>query len=349
MAEKYFNLFQTTVGVAGYTSGSGTLAVASTTGITLNAGDTCRLLIYRVISTVVTPIVLLKCTAVTDSTDFAVTAEGADASALSGDIVINVLSAGGMDQIRKDIATQGAYASAAQEKQGNLYFPTDSPIGVRFDNGSAFINVGLLPALTDPTATSFSNFNMSASGVVNPSITSTKGRMILDDGTTGTGNDHWCGQELGSYPSTPFSITAIFLSELSAYNYGSFGLYIRDSASPNKFVIAYFVMNGSLGNPYNWSVGAAKWNSTTSVSGNYVAQGAPIWPLGVVTLKIRDDGTNFYFYYSIDFGATFRLMYQKSRSDFISTPAAVGFALNANHQTWNWAGSCQLISWAQGT
>ena len=41
--ERYFNGYQTTVAPGGYTSGSGVLNVLSTSGITLNAGDTCRL------------------------------------------------------------------------------------------------------------------------------------------------------------------------------------------------------------------------------------------------------------------------------------------------------------------
>lgn len=157
MAEKYFNLYSTTVAVGGYTAGSGVLNVAATSPITLSAGDTCALLIYRVIAGVFTPIVLLKATAVNSTTQFAAISEGSDTNALFGDIVINVLSARGMNQIKTDIGGGGGGSGVYQNQN------PQPASGFTWDNqGSATAtNVGTKTlGLTMPADNSSSVFHV---------------------------------------------------------------------------------------------------------------------------------------------------------------------------------------------
>ncbi len=140
MPEQYFDLYSTTVAAGGYTAGSGVLNVAATSPISLGASDSTRLLVYRIIAGVLTPIVLLKATAVNSSTQFAVTAEGSDANALIADVVINVNTVGAQNQFRIDACQTGTEASLPSttgQKQGNRYKCTDVNYEFIFD-GSAW-------------------------------------------------------------------------------------------------------------------------------------------------------------------------------------------------------------------
>ncbi len=131
--ELYANNAATAVAAGGYTAGSGVLNVGSTGGNfpSVATGITqIHLMIYRVISGAITQIVNLVATNTNSGTQWAVTAEGTDANALQNDIVICVLSAAGMDQIRKDMSQFGTFANlpaTTNQKQGNRYKLTDGP------------------------------------------------------------------------------------------------------------------------------------------------------------------------------------------------------------------------------
>lgn len=103
MSEKTANLASTTLS-AGYTSGAGSITVGNTAGdngsYPFPVAPTFRVVILDASTQV--PKVILKVTAVTDGTHFAVTAEGTDANAASGDIVACVLSAGAVTQLLTD-------------------------------------------------------------------------------------------------------------------------------------------------------------------------------------------------------------------------------------------------------
>jgi hypothetical protein len=200
--ERYFDFFSTSVAVGGYTAGSGVLNVGATTGISLNSGDTCRLLVYRVITGVLTPIVLLVASAVNSGTQFAVTAEGTDANALATDVVINVLSAGGMNQIRSDISRIGSFAnlpSTTNQVAGARYKCTDTPYEFIFD-GTLWqpfwggFNVTLpIPA----------NFAWQSQG--SATLVTTFGTMRLYRATESPFNIH---AQVMAAPATPYHVIA---------------------------------------------------------------------------------------------------------------------------------------------
>jgi len=100
MSEHYTDLFSTTVSNSGsgYTAGSGSLHVASTTGLT--ASCTVVVMTAALPSTVKA---LLHVTSVTSGTVLAVTSEGTDNNAVDGDFVYQVLSSRAIDAIKTDI------------------------------------------------------------------------------------------------------------------------------------------------------------------------------------------------------------------------------------------------------
>jgi hypothetical protein len=151
--EVYFNDFSTTVAIGGYTAGSGFLNVAATSPITIAAGDTTRLTIYDVSNNVV---VILIATAVNSSTQFAVTAEGADANATAGQTVLNTLTVGAMDQIKADVGrSSGFYQTLTPLIAGDfsdVNFNTGSGVVTnRVDNTSPVNSTTLCQS--DPSAT----------------------------------------------------------------------------------------------------------------------------------------------------------------------------------------------------
>jgi hypothetical protein len=136
MPEVYANGCSTTV-TGGYTPGSGVLNVASTASPWPSTGN------YRLVildATFTTVKVILKVTGVNSGTQFAVTAEGVDASALDGDPVRGTeITAAMLDSMRGDMSAQGADASlpaTTNHKAGDVYQSNDLPYLYVFDGAS---------------------------------------------------------------------------------------------------------------------------------------------------------------------------------------------------------------------
>lgn len=258
--ERYFNFYSTTVAIGGYTAGSGVLNVASTTGISLNAGDTCRLLVYNVISGVITPVVLLVATVVNSGTQFAVTAEGTDANALAGASVINVLSAGGMNQIRQDISGIGTYAnlpSTTNQKEGAQYSCTDSPYKFIFDGTlwQPFWSDGY--NVTQPVP---ANFAWQSQG--SATITTTYGTLRLFRATEVAFNIHAYVTPVPG--STPYHVILGYQATGNSIgtNIGG-GLCISDGT---KYEICYFPFSTGGGNSNELVIFYAANNTTNSAT-----------------------------------------------------------------------------------
>ncbi len=135
MAETYANFnAATTVAAAGYTAGTATLTVG-TTGTPFPATGTFSVVITD--QNTNASKVLLRVTSIIDGTRFAVTPEGNDASAVSGDNVYAVLSVASIDNVRKDIHQIGVATSFAVTHANNVYFPTDSLYSAIVDDGAS--------------------------------------------------------------------------------------------------------------------------------------------------------------------------------------------------------------------
>ena len=97
MAEQLYNNYATTVASGGYSSGSGFLNITGST-----SGFTAPFHIGIYDSTTLIVVVLLHVTGVNSSSQYAVTAEGTDASASAGDLVRGVLTVAAIGQIKLD-------------------------------------------------------------------------------------------------------------------------------------------------------------------------------------------------------------------------------------------------------
>lgn len=139
MAEQFANLASTSL-TANYTAGDASVTVSNTAGdngsYPFPVGPTFRIVILDAATQV--PKVILKVTAVTDGTHFAVTVEGTDANASSGDIVACVLSAGAVAQMLIDeratipgmvgITIDGGGAPPATGSKGYIRIPFGATI-----------------------------------------------------------------------------------------------------------------------------------------------------------------------------------------------------------------------------
>jgi hypothetical protein len=344
--EQYFNNFATIVAAGGYTAASGVLNVGSTTGITLNSGDTTHLLIYTVSGGSVTPVVNLKVTAVNSGTQFAVAADGSDSSASSGANVICVLSAASMNQIRTDqngVGTYSSLPSTSSAHAGDTYHATDCPYSFRF-NGSVWTAFHDTDAVVVPAAAGFSSVHTGTDTI----FTTTGGMVTLYD-DAGTGN------QLSSYGvsvpgSTPYTYTAKIRYHMTADETGGLpgaGTYpsvfigITDGT---KYILLAIANNaGSNYNPSTY-VGVQRWTTynTFGTQVNLINVGTP----AVNWLRIYNDGTNNNYYFSDDGYYWVKILTEGVTTYLTETKAIFGLNPYSTNYTGN---SCviSLIHWAQ--
>jgi hypothetical protein len=331
--ERYVNNYATTVASGGYTSGSGFLNVGATSGISLAAGDTVHLCVYRLITGVFTVIVNLTATAVNSGTQFAATAEGADANALSGDIVICVMSAGAMNQIRADCNGYGTRANlpaTTNQVAGNMYRCSNSPYEFYF-NGSVWIPRINGIVVTEPISgtPAFSWANQGGASVSN-----TNGGEILT--VPGSSSTNLRIRYIAA-PATPYSIVACFTFGMNSTNYQNAGLCFYNTSS-GKLVTFGPITGATTG------VAVQEFSAPTAFAATPLG-GILLSPSGPIYLKVRDDGTNFTFSYSTD-GVNFVQAYQVSRTGYL-TPQSVGYfgdMENTTFSTYVW-----LLNWTQGS
>jgi hypothetical protein len=134
-------------------------------------------------------------------------------------------------------------------------------------------------------------------------------------------------------PATPWSviagyvITPNFKSD-SVDDLTIAGLALRESGT-NEIISFSFGHNGGVQDGTEY---ITKWDSYTSINGNYVAQ--PFGPLPpVIWVKLSDDGANLTFYISPD-GQNFSQVWQKSRTDFFTSgPNQVGMFVDSLSST----------------
>lgn len=270
--EQYANLASTNL-TANYTAGSGVLQVTATTS-PWPASPQFRVFVADPTSGTVK--VILKVTAITDTTHWAVTAEGSDANATSGDVVKLCLTAGAMDQIRIDTHQTGALASAVSQKAGNLYLPNNALTILR-DTGAAFSPWGPIWPLSDPNLQSWTQQNFGSC----TSSSAHGGINIVNPTAEGSFNTHAL---VKSAPSTPYHCEfGFFKRMLSGGNemagacfsdgtkYEIFDQYFQNSLAQ---AVVFYLTNSTTfgGTPVNTNPGGAI--------------GAMIWA------RLGDDGTN---------------------------------------------------------
>lgn len=327
MPELYFNNYSTTVAIGGYSSGSGVLNVGSTAGISILAGETVRLAIYDATPALV---VILIATAVNSGTQFAVTAEGADANALAGQTVINALTVGAMDQIRSDISGLGTFANLPTLNllAGMRYKQTDGPYDFIYD-GSQWQPFVMGYQAVLPVAGNFTWANQGGA-----TVDFSKGFGLLSVPANASLS---LRVQYASLPSTPFTIDAMFGADNMTSQNDGVGIGFYDSSGGRLIVMAMFggIYSGAPG----WQV--QRYTSVTAFSAAEATFGLAPSPLPLGFISIADDGTNLNFY--VGYGANKKLIYSEAVGAFVTPNKVVFFGNSADNK----ALSMALFSWYQ--
>lgn len=232
----------------------------------------------------------------------------------TGDAVVEVVTAAALDQMRIDGCQTGAAASAASEKQGNLYLPTDG-ISLMRDSGSAMVQWGPVFPFTDPNLQSWSWVNQGGATV----SSSTGGITIYAPAHSG---DSFRIRKK-SAPSTPYTITAAFM--VCGVENCMGGIGWRQS-SDGKLMVAQhqiysltaYISLQKLTNETTYSANYASWTAVTQYTGGPVK-----W------FKISDDGTNRKIYYGVD-GQNWIPLHSIGRTDFLTGDEVIFFCSASN-------------------
>lgn len=301
--EKYANLAETTVAAGGYTAGSGVLNVAST-ALPFPQNPNFRVRLKNSAKT------LLKVTAIVSGTQWSVTAEENDGGAALGDVVKEVITAGALDEIRKDICQTGTQAARpAAEKAGILYLPSNGRYIWR-DTGLAWAPWGPIWPMTEPVSGDYTWTNQGTASI----DTSHGGVDLIAPATAGIS----LRIRKKAAPAAPYTITAAFMLTVPI-NTGSGGGLLWRESSTGKLVCLRLVYNGLF------QLNISKFDSPTVFNSDYsTLTNASGWMApGIFWVQIKDDNTNRKVMYSSD-GYNFIERHSIGRTDFL-TADEVGF------------------------
>jgi hypothetical protein len=131
-----------------------------------------------------------------------------------------------------------------------------------------------------------------------------------------TGGNNLQGLEIDT-PNSAFTVIAgirplLYQSSFGSSNFPQLGVYTRDSSNGKLVGLSIIFRHGDL------KAQAVKLNSPSSFNSDYnglskTGVAEDIW------IKIVDDGTDYYWYYSVD-GVVWQLHASASRTDFLTTP-----------------------------
>lgn len=211
----------------------------------------------------------------------------------------------------------------ASPSEGDLWVPNDSVYLLR-RGATAWVPWGPIFPMVPPNLSDFTWVN--------------QGTATADDSHGGiymaapaTGGD--CVRLLVTdAPSTPYTVTAMFIPCAFVVNYMRMGLAFRQSTD-GKIHTCEVASAGGL------KLTSLKWNHATSYAGIYLEIAdrpvSPYW------FRIEDDGTNRKFWRSID-GYHWYLVHSVGRTDFL-TADQVGMFINTGNAAWG--GEMLVASW----
>jgi hypothetical protein len=227
-----------------------------------------------------------------------------------------------------DIVLTDAYASRpAAGTEGRLFLPSNGFYLDR-DTGAAWVPWGPLFQMTAPVDGDFAWINQGGASVV-----TTFGGIHLTTPLSATVNYRIRKK---AAPSTPYTITAWLLHNMTNVSNQSCGVCFRQS-SDGKLVI--FALDASA---TGFSLGVFKFTNPTTFSATYVSRAA--LALGPqICLRIADNGTNRICSVSTD-GQNFKDIHSVGRTDFL-TADEVGVFVNDQSNTI--ASAMTLLSWKQ--
>jgi len=224
--------------------------------------------------------------------------------------------------------TYDTYANKpAAGNPGAVFIPSDGLL-LEVDDGTKWVPQGLVyPDLVKPVLNDFSWIN--------------QGSAVVDDskGYIKMTQDALSGLQLRmlvkTAPSTPYSITAMIIPDVTKSNYNSVGLVWRESSTGRVINLGfghgdYHFMGQKYTNPNTWN-------------SNYFA-GAAFFPVdGPIFLRLTDNGTDRLMYYSHT-GNYWRLLHSVGRTDFM-TADQVGFYVDSENASYGV--SMDLLSWKE--
>lgn len=222
------------------------------------------------------------------------------------------------------VASFGTRASLpASPEAGDIYYCTDAPL-VYIAGGSPIswscwacgYNVA------EPDLNDFAWVNQTSGGQSGSTDTTLGGVYLLAPAVV-SDNMRILIQ---TAPSTPYTITAAFITRQGNANYPSCGLVFRQS-SDGKLHNWHATWNNG------WKFGSIKMNSPTSFSANYYLDNMPLsYNAPLIWFRIADDGASRICSHSPD-GQRWQTFHTVGRTDFL-TANQVGFFANCVHASY---------------
>lgn len=218
----------------------------------------------------------------------------------------------------------GSLPAAADE--GRLFLPNDG-FYIERDTGAAWEPWGPIFPMVEPVSGDYAWINQGSA-----SLNTTPGGIYLLAPATGAGTPSVVIRKKAA-PSTPYTITAAFIPQLTTASGLSVGVGWRQS-SDGKLVYIALDIGGAALNVY-------KFTSPTVFSATYAGVAIlAVWPLFV---RFTDNGTNRIVSWSRD-GQNFLQIHSVGRTDFL-TADEVMFAAQAQLASGNAA--MTLLSWKE--
>jgi hypothetical protein len=344
VAPQYYSDLASTTLSSGYTAGAGSMVV--TTPANLHA--TRYFFFYVADQTTKLVKAVGKATTYDSGTSTYGVTMTIDANCNSGDVITIALTAVGLDDIRGEMRSFGAFSSRPTSgKAGDSYKSSDAPYESIYQ-GSGWQDFAYGMPVTPPPSSGWTSENMST-GTVNY----TNGYGYMVGGTSGLLE----AQYVAAPGSTPYSFTAKFRVEESGVLSRLFGGNTPALASFAGWFIGwrdgsgkYSVLAGagSSGNNYGFlGVGHFSSYSTnvsypTFISGTDLTVNLFGHPQGF-WIRIRNDGTNLLFQVSLD-----RNNWYTFRSETITSYLAAAVSVSwGSFTNGNGAVVC-LDDWTQG-
>lgn len=238
--------------------------------------------------------------------------EGTLASVQSSGVPVNyTMTAGALDQFRKDGYGYGAYASKPSVAQAGMrYFCNDAPYILQHD-GSSWKHFGPIWRMKRPIESENTWMNQGTSTFTNqtfiPQITSTLSIRGLHQALPGSSykvEGMWSLMESRT-GSLPFS------------QYWGAGVYVRESSSGK--VITWGMINRDTGGLQGDVI---KWTNPTTFSASYFSLVSQLFycidvPPKIFFWRIRCDGTNRYYEWSWN-GDRWIIFWQTTATDYLT-------------------------------
>jgi len=207
---------------------------------------------------------------------------------------------------------------------GDVFFPHDGFV-IERDDGNNWIPWGPIFPFSSPSLNDFTWINQGSGTAVE-----TGGGIYLNSPSGGGGNLRILKK---SAPSTPYSIISFMLPRMFKENYQKVGMIWRESSSGK---LALFTFGDSAS-----EIKIQRYDSPTSFNSTMQSV-IPELVIHGLWMKIKDDGTNREYYWSVD-GQNWEIIYTELSTDFISADE-VGFFVESSA---SWGASTTLLHWLE--